>query len=39
MSGWEYESLIYTATEYWNLCQYGTRVSVSSGIVLKNNDM
>jgi hypothetical protein len=37
MSGCEHESLIYSVTEYWNLCQYGTRVSVSSGIMLKNN--
>jgi len=38
MSGCEYKSLIYTATEYGNLCQYGTRVSVSSGVTFKNDD-
>ena len=38
MSGCEYKSLIYTATEYLNLCQYETRVSVSLRIILKNND-
>lgn len=37
MSGCEYKSLIYAGTEYWNLCQYGARVSVSSGVMLKNN--